>query len=194
VATFAASPDEKLVGFLANEHARRGDHSEATRLMWDAYARRPCLDTYGKLKERAEPAEEWVERRNHALKLLRAQLVRKAKEPTPRYSGWQAPDHSELVRIFLWERDIDAAWQEAQAGGCSAALWLELAQRRREHNPADALHVYQTQVDPTIEPKKQSGTCARSKRSSPRSGVRTSSRSTSPTCAPATNASETSSS
>jgi hypothetical protein len=153
VLSFATSPDEKLVGFLADEHARRGDHSEATRLMWDAYAREPCLDTYGELKERAEPAGEWVERREHALKLLRAQLVRKVKEPTRRYPGWQAPDHSELVRIFLWEGDTDAAWQEAQTGGCSAELWLQLAQRRREHNPADALQVSQTQVDPTIERK-----------------------------------------
>jgi hypothetical protein len=58
------------------------------------------------------------------------------------------------LRIFLWMGAVDAASQEAQAGGCSAALWLELAERRREHNPADALHIYQTRVDPTIERKK----------------------------------------
>jgi hypothetical protein len=31
-------------------------------------------------------------------------------------------DRSELVRIFLWEKDVDSAWREAKSGGCSSDL------------------------------------------------------------------------
>jgi uncharacterized Zn finger protein len=46
------------------------------------------------------------------------------------------------VETFLWEGDGDAAWREAQAGGCSDELWLELAKRREKKHPEDALSVY----------------------------------------------------
>ncbi|MGH9893794.1 MAG: hypothetical protein ACREA0_17780, partial [bacterium] len=48
-------------------------------------------------------------------------------------SRWAtAPGHSTLVQVFLWEEDVDAAWQEAKGGGWSPALWLELARRREQ--------------------------------------------------------------
>ena len=40
---------------------------------------------------------------------------------------WFAVDHSELVKIFLWEKNIDAAWEAAQERDCRAELWLALA-------------------------------------------------------------------
>ncbi len=60
-------------------------------------------------------------------------------------------DHSELVRIFLWEGDIEAAWREAQEGGCSEKLWLELAARREEEHPEEALAVYEGKIELLIE-------------------------------------------
>ena len=62
-------------------------------------------------------------------------------------------DHSELVRIFLWEKDVDAAWREANEGGCSNTLWLELAAKRENDHPEDALGVYQEQIEPTLGQK-----------------------------------------
>lgn len=153
VAAFAESPDGRLVDFLADEHARRGEHAEAARLMWEAYVRRACLDTYRKLNERSEPAGDWDQRRSLALALMRDRLTREGAQQAPRYAAWRAPDRSELVRIFLWEGDLDAAWREAGEGGCAPELWLELAERRREHHPEDALEVYRARVDPTIERK-----------------------------------------
>jgi uncharacterized Zn finger protein len=54
---------------------------------------------------------------------------------------------SELVRIFLWEGDNETAWQEATQGGCSEALWMELAAKREADHPEDALPIYQDQVE-----------------------------------------------
>ena len=154
MAAFPESPDSRLVEFLADEHARRGEHTDATRLAWGQYERLPRLDTYQKLKQHAEPAGQWDERRPRALKLLRAHLKREsAKQAASPYRAWHRADRSGLVRIFLWEGDIDAAWTEAKDGGCSPELWLELAERRRAHHPEDALDVYQAQVEPTIERK-----------------------------------------
>ena len=149
----AERPDGRLVDFLAAEHARRGEHAEATRLMWDAFARNPDLDAYRKLAERAEPAGEWPERRERALDLLRVRLTREVAQQPPAFAVWRARDRSELVRIFLWEGDIDAAWREAREGGCAPELWLELAERRRSDHPEDALVVYQGRIEPTIERK-----------------------------------------
>jgi len=53
----------------------------------------------------------------------------------------------------LWEKDVDVAWVEAKAGGCTHDLWLELAAKREKDHPEDALTVYQAQVEPTLNRK-----------------------------------------
>lgn len=151
--SFPDAPDRRLIEFLADEHASRGEHAEATGLMWEEFARRPCLEMYAKLKQHAEPGGEWTQRRSLALLLMRAGLTREAAERQARPRAGREPDRSELVRVFLWEDDGDAAWREAQEGGCGSTLWLELAERRRRDHPDDALAVYQARVDPTIARK-----------------------------------------
>jgi uncharacterized Zn finger protein len=58
-----------------------------------------------------------------------------------------------LVRIFLWEKDVEAAWAEAKRGGCAHDLWMDLAAKRERDHPEDALSVYQAQVEPTVDRK-----------------------------------------
>jgi uncharacterized Zn finger protein len=60
-------------------------------------------------------------------------------------------DRSELVRVFLWEGDTEAAWREATEGGCSRELWLALAAGREQYHPEDALPIYRDQVDQTLQ-------------------------------------------
>jgi uncharacterized Zn finger protein len=55
------------------------------------------------------------------------------------------------VEIFLWEGEDELAWQEAQAGNCSKALWFELAERRQQSHPADALPIYYNEIEPLIQ-------------------------------------------
>jgi uncharacterized Zn finger protein len=45
------------------------------------------------------------------------------------------------------------AWREAQEGGCSEDLWLELARRREKSHPQDALPIYQRRVSPVLDRK-----------------------------------------
>jgi uncharacterized Zn finger protein len=55
------------------------------------------------------------------------------------------------VRILLWEGDVEDAWREAKEGGCSNELWLELAARREEDHPEEALSIYEARIEPLIE-------------------------------------------
>jgi uncharacterized Zn finger protein len=51
-------------------------------------------------------------------------------------------DRSLLVEIFLHERQLEEAWREAEAGGCSDHLWLRLAKAREKDRPEEAAPVY----------------------------------------------------
>ena len=151
---FPKNPDPRLQDFLADEYHRRKRHDEAMAMIWPQYAARPFLETYQKLKQHANRIGEWAAWREKALAVLR-QSVAAAKQKAGRgYWAWgERADHSELVRIFLWEKDVEAAWTEAKTGGCTRELWLDLAAKREKDHPEDALAVYQAQVEPTLAQK-----------------------------------------
>jgi uncharacterized Zn finger protein len=153
IEAFPERPDPRLQTFLAEVYAACGREADALEVTWDQYCDRPKVETYRTLKPYAERVGEWPRRRERALGLLRKR-AREAREEAGRrgYPRFGA-DHSELVRISLWEGDADAAWREAEEGGCDAALWLELAERRRESHPEDALRVYRERIEPTIAGK-----------------------------------------
>lgn len=148
--------DSRLREFLANEYHARARHDEAMALVWSAFTESPDLDWYRKLKTHAERSSQWDAWRNKALAHLR-QLATPARPPPSARSRWAFNvghvDRSTLVRIFLWEKDIDAAWAEAQAGGCSDALWMELAALRETEHPSEVLPIYQQQVERAVSGK-----------------------------------------
>lgn len=147
-------PDSRLQTFLAEAYAAQGRHADALEIAWDRLADHPGLDTYRQLKPHAERVEEWPRRRERALELLRKRAREARAEARRAGYGWlRGGDHSQLVRILLWEGDVEAAWREAEAGGCDEGLWLELAARRKETHPEDALRVYRDRIEPTIARK-----------------------------------------
>lgn len=139
-----------LRDFLAREYHERSRHEEAVELVWTEFAEVPRLDSYRKLKDHADRAGQWEPWREKALAFVREDIDRK-KEKSKRFYLVFPVDHSELVRIFLWEDDIEAAWREAKRGGCSAELWMELADRRAEEHPEDALDIYWGRIEPLVE-------------------------------------------
>jgi uncharacterized Zn finger protein len=83
-----------------------------------------------------------------------AKIARAKKEREKNQWSWyHRADHSELVRIFLWEKNVEAAWREAQEGGCSNDLWLDLSAKREKEHPEEALPIYQRQIEPTLDRK-----------------------------------------
>lgn len=150
---FPERTDGRLREFAAEEYHRRRRHEDAMKLMWAEFSERPTLETYRKLERHAGKAKTWPEWRERALAEIR-QRIAKAKEKSrgqtqPR---WMRPDndHSQLVEIFLYEGDADAAWREAHDGGCSDGLWLRLAETREKDHPEDAAPIYLKQAEQAI--------------------------------------------
>jgi uncharacterized Zn finger protein len=154
VRAFPDGRDERLVDFLADEYHRRRRHDEAMDLIWYEFTGSPSLHSYQHLKEHADRVKRWPAWRDKALALIRGQLAKeKAQAAKPRNSWERAADGSLLVEIFLWEKNAEAAWQEAQAGGCSNDLWMQLARIRENDCPADAVAIYRRQIDPLANRK-----------------------------------------
>lgn len=67
-------------------------------------------------------------RREHALGLLRRRADEAREEARRRSFGVaRNRDSSELVRILLWEDELESAWRQAESGGCREELCFELA-------------------------------------------------------------------
>jgi uncharacterized Zn finger protein len=152
--SFPSAPDPRLQDFLAEEYHRRKRHDEAMALIWGQYVGRPYLETYQKLKRHADRIGQWADWRGRALSAVRQAIAAtKQRSARERWALAVRTDHSELVRIFLWEKDLDAAWSEAKAAGCASDLWLDLAAKREKDHPEDALEAYRGQVEPMLAQK-----------------------------------------
>jgi len=148
MAAFPDDPDPRLRAFLIDEYRRLGRIDDALELSLEAFVARPALEAYRELATDAKVLGQWKRRREAALALLRD--VQPDSGPSARHPSLRSVGSSELVRVFLWEGDPDAAWQAAVEGGCTRDLWLELAGRRRAEHPGDALTVYREHVEEII--------------------------------------------
>jgi uncharacterized Zn finger protein len=149
---FPANTDARLRSFLIEEYHRRGRHNEAITIAWTSFRERSGLGAYAILHKSACLAKQWPEWREKALALLREVIA--AAKKRPRKNEWGPPvgaDHSELVKIYLWEGNADTAWKEAKSGGCRDGLWFQLAEAREKDHPEDAIAVYTAQLKPALQ-------------------------------------------
>ncbi len=153
---FPVHTDGRLREFLIEEYHRRGRHNDAIAIAWTSFRERPDVDAYAGLHKSACRAKQWPEWREKALALLREEIAARKKQP-PR-NEWGPPTrahHSELVKIYLWEGDVEAAWVEAKSGGCYGALWFQLAEAREKDHPEEAIAVYTEQLTPALQNAEQ---------------------------------------
>lgn len=150
---FPNDPHYALQDLLADEYHRSKRHEEAMSLIWSQFCRHPGLDRYKKLKKHADKIKQWPKWRTQALDHLRSRQKESKSSGGPRWRLFPRPDHSDLVEIHLWEKDLERAWQEAKAGGCHRELWFKLATLREETHPQDAINVYQTHLNSIIDLK-----------------------------------------
>lgn len=138
---------EALRLFVAEEYLSAHRHADALGIVWSEFRSRPQLETYRLLEQFARAADDWEDWRTRALAHIRRSA---AAKPSAKRSSvdamvhrWSRPqDSSLLVEIFLYEQDIEAAWKEAQLGGCWDSLWLRLAAERAKAHPEQAFPVY----------------------------------------------------
>lgn len=155
VKAFPQRTDSRLREFLADEYHRRKRHDDAMNLIWADYADAPHLEQYEKLKKHADRNRLWPEWRDKALAFLRTEIARRREEASKRAAPWWSGriDNSDLVSIFLWEKNAETAWREAKDGGCSNDLWMRLAGLREKEHLEDAIPIYQRQLEATVNRK-----------------------------------------
>lgn len=159
VATFGAGADVRLDEALAEEYHRAGRSAEAVGLFWQAYRAAPAPVTYERLRQQAERAGAWTLRRDEAYAVLRKVVEQRMRaDKTARRPSWSsAADGSDLVSVLLAEDRPEEAWAEANGRGCSDALWLNLAARRQDEHPDDAIPLWQRAIERAIERKNNDG-------------------------------------
>jgi hypothetical protein len=124
--------------------------NDALLVWWNLFEQRQGLSTYQRLVTYAEKNKKKDAWRDKALAAIRAGIA--ARKATAR-GWWDRADRSLLVEIFLWEGDIEQAWNEAQSGGCSTDLWLKLCAKRETDHPSDAYPVYMKLAEEAAEKK-----------------------------------------
>ena len=151
VKAFPRDTDERLLEFLADEYHRLGRHDKALALMWRPFESRPSLEHYQLLKKHADRADAWPQWRDRALVTLRKMIAQEAAGKKGRVDfGWGHAHHGTLVQVFLWEKDHQSAWTEAQKHPLDRRLWLELAAVREKTHPADAIPIYLREAEALI--------------------------------------------
>ena len=150
-----AFKDDKFTGqlgdFLIATYEQQNRFEEAMAIVWQDFSRQPSLHLYRKLKQQADKTHAWSQWRDQALTHIKQVSDKTPKSSQQRRLGQMGQiGYSLLVEIFLWEEEIEQAWQAAKSGGCSSRLWMQLADLRIDHHPEDALFVYQSAVEPLI--------------------------------------------
>ncbi len=153
VRAFPERTDSRLRVFLANEYYGRKRHDEAMALIWLEFAESPSLGQYEILKRHADRLGRWPLWREKALLFLQEHLAKDKQRERKGWGAFSRSDHSVLVEIYLWENEVEAAWREAQKGGCSDDLLLKLAALREKAYPEDALAVYRNRIEPLLNQK-----------------------------------------
>ncbi|MDR2980683.1 MAG: SWIM zinc finger family protein [Puniceicoccales bacterium] len=143
---FPGINDTRLIDFLCKEYQRRKSWEKAAGTAWEFFQRYPGLENFQRLKKNVKnSAEPWESWRNRALNVLRATFDKKigkhSSHKTFFPTAWRS-DYSELVRVFLWENDLDSAWNAAMDNGCDGELWLLLADKRASKHPEDSIQIY----------------------------------------------------
>jgi tetratricopeptide (TPR) repeat protein len=154
LAAFGGRQDWRLGELAADEHHRAGRHDAAMTLIWTAFEDQPALPAYERLAEHARVGGvDWPAWSDRAIAFLRSNIERRSSDRRPRHTWEPAVDRSSLVEIFLWRKETEAAWREAQEGGCGDGLWMQLAELRQDGHPEDALPIYQRHVQRLVDQK-----------------------------------------
>ncbi|MFG2794275.1 SWIM zinc finger domain-containing protein [Streptomyces sp. NPDC048419] len=127
--------DYQLVEWVCARYGQTGRLDDALTVRRGRFRSHASLASYRSLRSAARACGRWEDERAAALELLRASGSRGGFVP-----GLGHPARI-LVDVLLDEGEVDAAW-EAAAGHADDRQLLSLADRMRDHRPADALGVY----------------------------------------------------
>jgi tetratricopeptide (TPR) repeat protein len=130
-----------LSDYLVERYLELGRTPDAMQIRRDDFASAPELAAFGRLRATAKETGTWPGTRQWAFDRLRAD----ADAMRTSHRGVRFRPGPVLIDALISEGDIDLAW-DAAAGIVTEAQWLRLADLVAETRPADALAVYQRQI------------------------------------------------
>ncbi len=152
VKTFPAAPHPYLRELLAGEYSRRNRMTEALSQVWALFTESPGIENYRQLRTFAQKAGQAPVWRDEALEYLRERTVRaRTAGPKEQQERERTTCGSLLVEILLSEKNVDAAWREANISGCDVEVWFKLARAREAKHPADAVRIYQQLAEQVVQ-------------------------------------------
>jgi len=124
-----------LDSLLAEELKRSGDHTQAVEVAWRLFTGSPSMEDFNHLLVYAKPLKAQEHWRDKAVGHLRKTMSKQQE--------WPAMEtRTLLVEIFLGERNIKMALQEADSGRCRWETLTKLAEGCQMERPREALKVY----------------------------------------------------
>lgn len=143
IAAFSGGQIHELLGFAIDEQVRRGEPARAEELCWERFrldmgcrAFLLLLDDAGRIGRREALREK-------GLAALRERVKEEEKRPdNGKRQAWLPSARSELLAIFLAERDGEEAWSTLKGGPTDMRLWDKAAALRGETHPEEAIDLY----------------------------------------------------
>ncbi len=141
-----------IVEFLKSEYHRRGMRERELAMLLLEFGHYPTVSGFDTLRAMAHDLRTW--------ETVRPQALEAAREHVRMVAGTAADDEADgapgrdatlVVALLLYDRDVEAAWNEAIMSGCDDATWMRLAALRGETHPEDARAVYEAQIDRLAE-------------------------------------------
>lgn len=140
----------RLSELLVELLEKKKDYKAAVKAAWEAFIHAPAEHTFFLLKQASKPTGCWPARRKKALATLRKE-IRSEMQKQPRNRFFQK-DGSALVTIHLREDEVEDAWRARKEFGCSSTIELELARKRAETHPNDAIPILRNAALRALEP------------------------------------------
>lgn len=134
--------DQRLLDFCIDEYLRRGEFAKADAFAWQRFEMRPVAEAFAALMHAATATGQHNATRERALSHLWALVKREESAAKSKRNVWQTPTRTELVKVFLAERDNDAAWDAFNGGPVATHIWAQMAAVRAKTHPHDAIALY----------------------------------------------------
>ncbi|MFM0159209.1 SWIM zinc finger family protein [Paraburkholderia sediminicola] len=134
--------DQRLLDFCIEEYLRRGEFAAADAFAWQRFEMRPIADAFARLMQAATATGQHNATRERALSYLWSLVKHEESSEKPKRYVWQTSTRTELVKVFLDERDNSAAWDAFNGGPVATHIWSQMAAVRAKTHPHDAIALY----------------------------------------------------
>ncbi|MCA8197864.1 SWIM zinc finger family protein [Burkholderia vietnamiensis] len=143
--------DPRLLEFCIKEYLRRRECASADEYAWRRFEMRATAEAFAALMEVANATGTQAATRERALEHLWALVKSQESTTKSKRDFWQTSTRSELVKLFLAEKDNEAAWAAFTGGPVTTDLWAQMAAVRAKTRPRDAIALYHRLLPVAVE-------------------------------------------